>query len=71
MASPSPPQTPPKNYNLDNIDDCLELLNMFLNKANKEGVFTLEEANVVCTIYKKVQNALALQKTSSLKTISE
>jgi hypothetical protein len=50
MASPSPPQTPQKNYNLDNIDDCLELLNMFLNKANKEGVFTLEEANVVCTI---------------------
>jgi hypothetical protein len=47
-----------KNYNLEKLEDCMEVLNIFLNKANKSGAFSLDEAAVLSTIIKKVQAQL-------------
>jgi len=55
MAAPAQEK---KNYDINNLSDCLDLMEIFFNKANKAGVFLIEEAAVIAAVVKQIRSAV-------------
>jgi predicted ATPase len=59
-----------KNFNLDNPTECLEMLEIFLNKANKSGIYTLQESYVILSVIKKLEIFITDKKQSDKFNVS-
>lgn len=51
-----------KNFNLNNMNDCVDLLSILLEKSNAKGMYTLEESAWAYTCLNNLKNMI---KTST------
>ena len=51
-----------KNFNLNNISDCVELLTLILEKSNTKGIYTLQESAWAFTCLNNIKQYIKQQQ---------